>query len=367
MMEIYLVGGAVRNRLLGLPVKEQDWVVVGSSPDEMLGLGYRSVGRDFPVFLHPRSGEEYALARTERKTGSGHADFDCETEAVTLEEDLSRRDLTINAIAEDRDGNLIDPAGGIKDLENRVLRHVSKAFIEDPLRVLRVARFAALLADLGFSIHASTFALMQQMTAAGDLNELTPERVYQEVEKALTTNRPQVFFKVLEDAGAGAVLWPELNAVGIDRLARLAPETPDTKHRFAALASSIRAEQAEALSMRLKVPRKVLEFSVLVSRHMPDWCKEYEATARDIVALLYLLDAFRQPERFLELNDVMALITQAEGLAKQDTKGNWLTHFSVTNGVTIDDIESGLTGAGIGDALRQKRIERVDASIQRRH
>ena len=365
-MEIYLVGGAVRNRLLGLPVKERDWVVVGSSPDEMIGLGYRSVGRDFPVFLHPRSGEEYALARTERKTGGGHTGFDCETEAVTLEADLSRRDLTINAIAEDGNGNLIDPHGGVADLENRVLRHVSRAFIEDPLRVLRVARFAALLGDLGFSIFESTFALMEQMTAAGDLNELTPERVYQEVEKALHTNRPNVFFEVLDAAGAGAVLWPELDATGIDRLAGLALETADTKHRFAILTSSLPAEQAEALSIRLKVPRKMLEFSVLVSRHMEAWCKENETAARDIVALLYLLDAFRQPERLLELNDVMARITQREGLAQPDTRSNWLSHFSLANGVSILDIESGLTGAGIGDALRQKRIERVHASIQQR-
>lgn len=193
-MKIYLVGGAVRDALLGLPIKDKDWVVVGATPQEMLDAGYQQVGRDFPVFLHPQTREEYALARTERKSGSGYTGFTCYAAAdVTLEADLQRRDLTINAIARDDDGEIIDPYNGRDDLENRLLRHVSSAFSEDPLRVLRVARFAARYAHLGFRIADETMTLMRDMTAAGELEHLTPERVWKETEGALTTRNPQVF------------------------------------------------------------------------------------------------------------------------------------------------------------------------------
>src|SRR5215470_5649335 len=200
-MKVYEVGGAVRDALLGLPVKERDWVVVGASADELIAQGYRRVGKDFPVFLHPTTGDEYALARTERKVGRGYTGFQFDTAAtVTLEQDLERRDLTINAIARAADGSLIDPWGGRRDLEARVLRHVSPAFAEDPLRVLRVARFAARFAKLGFTVAPETLELMRQIVAAGEMEALRPERVWQETVKALATERPDVYFETLRAA-----------------------------------------------------------------------------------------------------------------------------------------------------------------------
>ncbi len=210
-MNIYLVGGAVRDSLLNLPVTEQDWVVVGATPEQLLKLGYQQVGKDFPVFLHPVSHEEYALARTERKSGQGYTGFTCYAAPdVTLEDDLLRRDLTVNAIARSADGEFIDPYHGKQDLENRVLRHVSDAFGEDPLRVLRVARFAARFAYLGFTIAPETMSLMSNMAQSGELSALTPERVWKETEKALKTQSPHVYFQVLRDCGALAVLFPEI-------------------------------------------------------------------------------------------------------------------------------------------------------------
>ena len=213
-MKSYLVGGAVRDRLLGLPIKDKDWVVVGATPQQMLDAGYQQVGRDFPVFLHPDSHEEYALARTERKSGSGYTGFTCYAAPdVTLEQDLLRRDLTVNALAEDADGTIIDPYGGQQDLQQRILRHVSPAFAEDPLRVLRVARFAARYAHLSFRIADETLALMREMADAGELAHLTPERVWKETESALGTRNPQVFFQTLRDCGALKVLFPEIDAL----------------------------------------------------------------------------------------------------------------------------------------------------------
>ena len=210
-MKTFLVGGAVRDALLRLPVKDRDWVVVGATPDNMLEQGYQQVGRDFPVFLHPRSREEYALARTERKNGKGYTGFVTQfAPDVTLEQDLQRRDLTINAIAQADDGSLIDPYHGQLDLANRTLRHVSSAFNEDPLRVLRVARFAARFAHLNFRVADETQALMREMAESGELADLTAERVWKETEKALLTRNPQVYFQVLRDCGALQVLFPEL-------------------------------------------------------------------------------------------------------------------------------------------------------------
>src|SRR5580693_6148519 len=213
-MQVYLVGGAVRDSLLGLPVKERDWVVVGSTRDELLRLKYREVGRDFPVFLHPESHEEYALARLERKVAPGYRGFAVEFGSeVTLEEDLARRDLTINAIAQAADGSFIDPYGGKGDLDSRTLRHVSEAFSEDPVRVLRVARFAARFAALGFRVAPETLELMRDMTAAGEVQALVPERVWQETERALGEAHPEVFFETLRACGALAVIFPEIDAL----------------------------------------------------------------------------------------------------------------------------------------------------------
>lgn len=225
-MKTYLVGGAVRDKLLGRPVHEHDWVVVGATPEQLLAQGYSQVGRDFPVFLHPQTKEEYALARTERKSGRGYGGFVCDfSPEITLESDLLRRDLTINAIAEDADGSLIDPYGGQADLQARLLRHVSLAFREDPLRVLRVARFACRYAPLGFTIAPETLDLMRTIANDGELQELTPERVWKETERALGEAQPQVYFRVLRDCGALAVLFPE-----IDRLFGV-PSQPSTTPR----------------------------------------------------------------------------------------------------------------------------------------
>ncbi|MCH8931259.1 MAG: multifunctional CCA tRNA nucleotidyl transferase/2'3'-cyclic phosphodiesterase/2'nucleotidase/phosphatase, partial [Proteobacteria bacterium] len=225
-MEIYLVGGAVRDRCLGLPVREKDWVVTEATPEEMLRLGYRQVGREFPVFIHPETGEEYALARTERKTAPGYKGFKVHASPeVTLVQDLQRRDLTINAMAVDSAGKLIDPCGGREDLEKKKLRHVSAAFKEDPVRLLRVARFAARFADAGFTIAEETMELMRGMVADGEADALVAERIWQETHTALQEPRPQVFFQVLRDCGALAVLFPELEALfGVPQNPKWHPE-----------------------------------------------------------------------------------------------------------------------------------------------
>ncbi|QXO17790.1 multifunctional CCA addition/repair protein [Vibrio ostreae] len=248
-MQIYLVGGAVRDQLLQLPVYDKDWVVVGSSPQQMQQAGFQAVGKDFPVFLHPRTKQEHALARTERKTGRGYTGFACHyAPDVTLEEDLQRRDLTINAMAQDTDGTIIDPYGGQRDIEQRLLRHVSAAFVEDPLRVLRVARFAAKLAHLGFQVAPETLALMQTISASGELTHLTPERVWQEWHKSLSTQSPQVFLQVLRDCGALAVVLPELDALfGVPQPEKWHPEIDTGVHTLMV------AEQAARLSEALPV------------------------------------------------------------------------------------------------------------------
>lgn len=233
----YLVGGAVRDGLLGIPPRERDWVVVGSKPEEMLEKGYRQVGASFPVFLHPSTREEYALARTERKQGHGYHGFSVDFHpGVTLEEDLARRDLTINAMARDADGRLVDPFGGKADLESRLLRHVSPAFSEDPLRVLRVARFAARFAPLGFSVHDSTMQLMRGITASGEVAHLVPERVWSEIEAAMSSAKPGIFVQVLRDCGALAVLLPEVDDLfGVPQPAQYHPEIDTGIHVMMAM------------------------------------------------------------------------------------------------------------------------------------
>ncbi len=249
-MKRYLVGGAVRDALLGLPVKDRDWVVIGATPQQMLDAGYQQVGRDFPVFLHPESHEEYALARTERKSGQGYTGFTCYAAPdVTLEQDLLRRDLTINAIAQADDGSFIDPYHGQNDITQRWLRHISPAFNEDPLRVLRIARFAARFAHLNFRIAPETQALMAEMTQAGDLAHLTAERVWKETEKALTTANPQVYFQVLRDCGALAVLFPEVDALfGVPAPEKWHPEIDSGVHTLMTLA--IAAQLSDAVDVR---------------------------------------------------------------------------------------------------------------------
>ena len=335
-MKIYRVGGAVRDRLLGLPVKEIDWVVVGATPAELLEQGYTQIGRDFPVFLHPKTRQEYALARTERKSGSGYTGFTVYAAPdVTLEQDLLRRDLTINAIAVDDDNNLIDPYGGQRDLQDRVLRHVSPAFAEDPLRVLRVARFAARFAHLDFTVAPETLLLMRSLVDAGELQHLTAERVWQEFEKGLGSAAPQVFLQVLRECGALAVLLPEAeNLFGVPQPEFFHPEIDTGVHtlmvmeqvvklsndlavRFAALVHDLgKAVTPKALwpahtgheelgvalieqvSDRLRVPNDCRELAIIVSRQHTRCHKAMKHKAEDLYLTLENCDALRRPQRF---------------------------------------------------------------------
>jgi tRNA nucleotidyltransferase (CCA-adding enzyme) len=335
-MKTYLVGGAVRDRLLGRPVIEHDYVVVGATPDDLVALGLRPVGKDFPVFLHPRTGEQYALARTERKTGPGYYGFETRfAPDVTLEEDLARRDLTINAMASDDDGNVVDPYGGRRDLEARLLRHVSPAFVEDPLRVLRVARFASRFAGLGFTVAPETLELMRSIAASGELAALVPERVWVETERALGEQQPSVYFEVLRACGALEVVFPEIAALyGIPQPQKWHPEidtglhtmqvlelaaqmSGDTTVRFAALVhdvgkgltpreewpSHIGHEAAgaaliEKLCARLRAPNEHRDLAVLVARHHAKVHRVAELRPGTLLELLEQTDAFRRGERF---------------------------------------------------------------------
>jgi tRNA nucleotidyltransferase (CCA-adding enzyme) len=303
-MQIYLVGGAVRDELLGRPVGERDWVVVGATPEQMQQLGYRAVGRDFPVYLHPQTHEEYALARRERKVGPGYRGFTTQfSPQVTLEEDLQRRDLTINAMARDTHGRLIDPFGGQRDLERRALRHVSAAFIEDPVRILRTARFAARFAALGFAVAPETAALMRQMVDSGEVRSLVPERVWRELERALGEPTPAACLDTLQACGALAVLLPELSWGERERLALQAAvrASQDAAVRFAALLSHADLAAIGTLSDRLRVPNEFRELALLTAR----WWRELaRARALQPAALLDLLeaaDALRRGERFQKL------------------------------------------------------------------
>ena len=337
-MQVYLVGGAVRDALLGLPVKERDWVVVGGGRDELLRLQYREVGRDFPVFLHPGSQEEYALARRERKTAPGYRGFAVEFgPEVTLEEDLARRDLTINAIAQAEDGSFIDPHGGRRDLQAKVLRHVSPAFIEDPVRILRVARFAARFSALGFTVAGETMALMREMVERGEADALVAERVWQETEKALRQPGAGVFFRILRECGALKVVYPEINALfGVPQPEKWHPEidtgvhtlmvldqavllSNDPKVRFAALVHDLgkattphrewpghkgHEERSvaliEALCDRLKLPGEYRELSIIVARYHGNVHRAFELRPNTILGILEKTDAFRRPERFAQ-------------------------------------------------------------------
>jgi len=337
-MRVYLVGGAVRDGLLGLPVRERDWVVVGSTREELLRLGYREVGNDFPVFLHPETHEEYALARLERKTAPGYRGFDVRFgPEVTLEEDLARRDLTINAMAQAPDGTLIDPYGGRRDLDARVLRHVSAAFVEDPVRILRVARFAARFAPLGFRVAPETLELMRAIVAHHELDALVPERVWQETEKALREQRPSEFFSVLRNCGALAWIFPEIDALfGVPQPPQWHPEIDTGVHtlmvleqavalgadpevRFAALVHDLgkgttppaewpkhhgHEERSvaliEALAARLRVPGNYRDLAVVVARYHGIVHRALELRPGTILEFLEGSDAFRRPARFAQ-------------------------------------------------------------------
>lgn len=344
-MEVYLVGGAVRDELLGRPVKERDWVVVGGSVEGMLGLGYRQVGRDFPVFLHPDTGEEYALARTERKTGPGHTGFQVHAdENVTLEADLARRDLTINAMARDGDGVLVDPYGGRADLDARVLRHVSAAFGEDPLRVFRVARFAAVLP--GFEVAGETMALMRQMAAGGALAELSAERVWGELAKALDAPRPERFLAVLRGCAA---LDPWLVEFA-DRSPGSVGAGLTAAQRFAAFTSNLSAAAVESLCVRLKAPRRHLKIAAWVAKHavgIAGW-------QREGVDALY--QALGECRAFKPDGDLDAVLGVVASLGDVDLEPLKLAVRAAVDGVDVAALaRQGRKGAALGKALDEAR------------
>lgn len=305
-MKIYTVGGAVRDELLGLPVKDRDHVVVGATPEEMIRLGFKPVGREFPVFLHPETHEEYALARTERKVARGYHGFTFYAAPdVTLEQDLARRDLTINALARDEAGTLIDPFNGRADLEAGLLRHTSEAFIEDPVRILRVARFAA---RFGFSVAPETLALMRRMVASGEVDALVPERVWQEFERGLMEKNPARMFDLLRACGALARIAPQIDALleragdeGLKPLAAVAARGEVLQTRYAALAREMDPLAVEALSSRLKAPSDCRDLALLAARHGHSIADAAELGAQDMLDLFDATDAWRRPERFAQL------------------------------------------------------------------
>ncbi|WP_038150279.1 multifunctional CCA addition/repair protein [Vibrio litoralis] len=402
-MEIYLVGGAVRDRLLGIPSYDKDWMVVGSSPQEMLAQGFRAVGQDFPVFLHPETQEEYALARTERKSGQGYTGFECHyAPDVTLEEDLARRDLTINAIAQSPDGSLHDPYHGEKDLQARILRHVSPAFSEDPLRVLRVARFAAKLQPFGFTIAPETMLLMQQIVDSGELSYLTAERVWQEWQKSLNTDSPQVFLETLKQCGALAVILPEIDALfGVPQPERWHPEidtgihtlmvakqaaqlSSDIAVRFAAqvhdLGKAITPESEwpshkmhchtglkliKQLCQRLTVSNECRDLALLVCQHHSNLHRTMELKPSTALKLLNQLDAWRKPQRF----EQVLLCCQADhqgrlGLESQPypQKKRMLDYYHAAASINVQAIISqGVIGKAIREELDKQRTAAIES------
>ncbi|MGQ0834598.1 MAG: multifunctional CCA addition/repair protein [Gammaproteobacteria bacterium] len=397
-MQVYLVGGAVRDRLLGVPERERDWVVVGARPEDLEQRGFLPVGREFPVFLDPETREEHALARLERKVAPGYRGFATQfSPDVTLEEDLKRRDLTINAMAQDANGTLIDPYGGRSDLDARSLRHVSDAFAEDPVRILRVARFAARYADLGFTVAPETLALMQRMVESGEARSLVPERVWQETERALGEPRPEVFFEVLRACGALKAIFPEIDALhGVPQPPKWHPEidtgvhtllvlrmaaklSPSTAVRFAGLVHDLGKAQTprehwpshhgheersvrlvEALSARLKAPSEHRELGVLAARHHGVVHRALELRPSTVLQLLETTDAFRRPERFEDL--LLACEADARGRTGLEERSYPQRAYlraarEAAAAVALSEPErSGLSGIQIGERIRQDRL-----------
>lgn len=364
-MEIYLVGGAVRDQLLGLPIKERDWVVVGATQQEMLDKGYKKVGRDFPVFLHPKTHEEYALARTERKTGKGYTQFECHADpSVTLEDDLKRRDLTINAIAMTLDGILIDPYGGIKDLKKHILRHVSQAFAEDPVRILRVARFAAKFPD--FKVHAKTNQLMQEMLARGEVDALIAERVWQEFSRALEENAPWRFFAVLEKCGALKKLFPEIDAkfrVVQQSLKKSALLSREGAVRFAAMLSGLSEQEIKALCGRYKVPREYKDLSVLVARYADKFKRALNLNAKELVDILEGMDAFRRADRFKKYLQA-CLASDRDIVLAEKKKQLLLNALERAQSINIEKlIQQGFSLERLRMAIKCERIKAIEKAL----
>lgn len=401
-MKIYLVGGAVRDRLLGLDPGDRDWVVVGATQAQMEALGFKAVGRDFPVFLHPDTGEEHALARTERKSGRGYRGFVVDADpSVTLEQDLQRRDFTVNAIAEDADGALVDPYGGARDIEARVLRHVGPAFAEDPLRVLRAARFMARFASHGFTVAPETMALMRGMVASGELDALVPERVWQELRRALASATPSAFLATLRACGALAVVLPEVDALyGIPQRAEYHPEVDTGVHQemvsdmaarlapgdarigFAALVHDLGkaltpaevlpkhighehagVKPVLALCERLRVPLDHRELAVMACREHLNVHRLSELRDATVVELLTRCDAFRRPERIPWLATVCEADKRGRG-GNEDAEypqGRELVrlHQAALQVSARDVVRDGMTGPEVGAAVQAARVAAV--------
>lgn len=404
-MKTYLVGGAVRDSLLNISFSDRDWVVTGATPEQMLALGYEQVGADFPVFLHPNSKEEYALARTERKSGSGYQGFECEfSHEVTLEEDLLRRDLTINAMAQDEAGELFDPYGGQADLANKVLRHVSPAFNEDPLRVLRVARFAARFAPLGFTIAPETLALMQEMVADGELEHLVAERVWTETSRALMENSPTTYFQVLRDCGALKVWFKELDALfGVPQRPEYHPEIDCGIHALMSLNAAHDAQGSltvrwaalthdlgkaltpvdvlprhighekrglaplKTLHKRLKAPKHCAELAAISAEFHTHTHRAFELKASTIIKLFNRLDVWRRPERFEEFLQVCS--ADARGRTGfEDTaypQADYMRNaLKLAQSITAKEVMAkGFEGAAIRKALDEERTSHLQQAL----
>ncbi|SEO42936.1 tRNA nucleotidyltransferase (CCA-adding enzyme) [Luteibacter sp. UNC138MFCol5.1] len=406
-MDIYLVGGAVRDKLLGRTVVDRDWVVVGATPDEMLAAGYRAVGKDFPVFLHGDTKEEYALARTERKTGRGYHGFAFHADpSVTVEQDLERRDLTINAMAERDDGTLVDPFGGVGDIEARVLRHVSDAFAEDPVRLLRVARFAARYAPLGFRVAEETMALMRRMVEDGEVDHLVPERVWAETRKALAEPMPSAFLRVLRESGALRVLFPEVDALyGVPQRPEYHPEVDTGVHVEMVLDAAARLapgdalvgwcalthdlgkaltpadvlprhimheqrgiEPVRAMSARLRVPVEYAFMAEMVCRHHLNAHMALELKPTTILRLLEALGALRRPQRL----ETFLLACEADKrgrLGSEDAAYPQADYLRACRdaaaAVTSQPfVEKGLQGPAIGEAMKKAQAQAIAAVVK---
>jgi len=402
-MKTYLVGGAVRDELLHYPFHEKDWVVVGATVDDMITAGYQQVGKDFPVFLHPQTKEEHALARTERKTAAGYKGFEVHASPdVTLEEDLIRRDLTINAIARDEEGELIDPFHGVEDINNKVLRHVSGAFAEDPVRILRIARFMARYAHLGFNIADETFALMKDMVTAGEVDALVAERVWQEMQKALTEKTPRAFFETLRQCGALKRILPELDCLwGIPQPEEHHPEidtgihtmmvleqacllSDDAQVRFAALFHDLGkgttakeewpshiaheargADIVKKVCQRLRIPNEYRDLAERTARFHLHYHRALELKPATVVKTLEQLDAYRKPERFEKF--LLASEADARGRTGYENKdypqGNFFRQaLTVTKDIDIDKLRSlGFENMALANKIKETRTEAVAA------
>ncbi len=401
-MKIYLVGGAVRDKLLGLPVKDRDWVVIGATPKKMIEEGFEPIGENFPVFLHPKTKEEYALARTERKSGKGYKGFVFySSPKVTLEDDLKRRDLTINAIAEDENGELIDPYGGEADLKNGILRHVSPAFVEDPLRVLRIARFAACF---GFKIADETIKLLHIISKSNELDTLTPERVWSEMEKALAGKYPTRFILALRSCNALKILFPEIDALfGIPQNKKYHPEIDVGRHTLMALNQSVQLSSdpivrfsvlvhdlgkattpkeqlpnhdghetrginiIDSFCERYKIPNKYHDLAACVSEFHIDCHQIQKMEPKEILERLEKLDAFRRPERFKKF--LIACESDSRGRAGFEEKEfpqakYFLNALEISRGVNVDLLANkSLKGKELGEALRKERIKILEEAL----